>query len=304
MINEPSYLAQSPYSDPGPYADRLAELPESPAEIAAAVRNVLVHYLAGGITFQGDRLAEIDHRWVVRMLAADQRRFPQPLTEPRPAAERVVGCCRDFTLLTVAALRQHGIRARSRIGFADYFTTDDYHCDHVIVEYWDGSRSVFLDAQLDPAGDWSFNPEDMPHPAQPDAPLRSAAAVWTAIRAGEIDAERYGATPGPPLCGGWFVRNYVLQELAHRQREELLLWDTWGAMSLELDGDLGLIDEVAALLLAADAGDATAEQRLADQYATNARLRPSGRVVCYSPATAAPYPVELAADGEGAPVTR
>jgi hypothetical protein len=281
------YARQSAFSNPGRYAELLDPLTAGVREIAAVVRNIVVHYRAAGITFTGDRLAEIDSRWIDRVLATDQGRFPVPLAEPRPPAERVAGCCRDFTLLTVAALRHHGVPARSRIGFAGYFDPN-FHHDHVVVEYWDGTRWVFADAQLDPGSHWPFDTCDLPRlvGAKPAAPpvFATAAQTWSAYRRGDIDVDRYGVDPNLPIRGGWFVRNYVLQELAHRQRDELLLWDGWGAMAEELSGDLGLVDEVADLLLAADDGDASAERELSSRYAEDRRLNPGGRVTCRSPA--------------------
>jgi len=49
------------------------------------------------------------------------------------------------------------------------------------------------------------------------------------------------------------------------------------------DGDLGLVDEVAALLLAADDGDNAAERELSDRYAEDHRLHPGERIVSRSP---------------------
>ena len=286
MISLSDYATHSRYTDPGPYAGLLAALPTNVRELTAVVRNVVVHYRAAGYTFTGDRLAEVDHRWIDRLLATDQRRFGAPLDAPRPEPERVAGCCRDFTLLTVAALRHRGVPARSRIGFAAYFDPE-FHYDHVIVEYWNGERWVFVDAQLDPGEAWPFDPSDVPRllGAKPPATpfFDTAAQTWTAFRRGDIDADRYGVDPDLPIRGGWFVRNYVLHELAHRRGDELLLWDSWGAMSGDLDGDLGLVDEVAALLLAADEGDDDAERELANLYASRPELNPRDRVLCISP---------------------
>lgn len=273
------YARQSPYSDPREHAGDLKALPADLPDLSAVVRNLLVHYRGSGIAFAPERLAEIDNRWVDRILDADRGRFDAPLSAPRPEAERVAGCCRDYTLLTVAALRAHGVPARSRIGFAGYFEAG-WHHDHVITECWDGRRWVFADTQLDPSGPWPFDTLDMP--LGPGA-FETAAQVWTGFRRGELDVSTYGVAPGLPIGGGWFVRNYVLLELAHRQRDELLLWDGWGAMGDDLDGDLDVIDEVAALLLAADAGEAAAEAKLESWYAKDPRLRPGDRVQCFSP---------------------
>jgi hypothetical protein len=282
------YATHTPYTDPGPYAELLDALPAQLPGLAAVVRNILVHYRSG-VTLPAERLAEINNRWVERILATDQARHPAPLALPRALEDRVAGCCRDFTLVTVAALRQHGIPARSRIGFAGYFE-QGFHHDHVIAEYWNGERWVWVDAQLDPAPHWGFDVHDLPRPADA-APFATAAQVWTALRRGEIDPWRYGVAPGLPIGGPWFIYDYVILELAHRMGEELLLWDGWGAMSGDFAAELStadsglleLADEIAALLLAADAGSADAEQQLATRYATDPRLHPAGRVVCHTP---------------------
>src|SRR5262249_9193454 len=147
-------------------------------------------------------------RWVAKILACDQERLAQPLDVARPEEEHVVGCCRDYTLLTVAALRQHGVPARSRIGFADYFMPEaGFHADHVIVEFWNGRRWVFADAQLDPDGDGGFAPLDMPRLVGDRAPgpFATAAQVWTSYRRGEIDDQAYGVGPELPFRGAPFI---------------------------------------------------------------------------------------------------
>ena len=290
MTSLDEYARQSDFSDPGRYTPLLDGLPTDPRELAAVVRNVMVHYFAAGLTFTGERLEEINNRWVERILDTDQGRHAAPLSAPRPETERVVGCCRDFTLLTVAALRHKGVPARSRIGFAGYFHPD-FHEDHVVVDYWNGQRWVYLDAQLDPA-DWPFDPGDIDRPvgaqSQPPPMFATAAQVWSAYRRG-ADIRNFGvgsaeSTPsGHPLRGPVFVAGTVLLELAHRQRDEVLLWDLWGERLQPSDGALALVDEVAALVLAADEGDESAERELTDRYRTDPRLRVDGTVRCLSP---------------------
>lgn len=287
-----AYARHSSYSDPGPYAGLINDLPTEIGALTSVVRNVLVHYRAAGITFTGDRLAEINNRWLTRILQTDQKRFSEPLARQRPIGERVVGCCRDFALLTVSALRQQGIAARSRVGFASYFIPG-FHCDHVVAEYWNGQRWVWVDAQLEPGPPWPFDVQDIPHPG----PLFvTAAQSWQALRRGEIDPMNFGVDPNLPARGEWFIYDGVLQELAHRRRDELLLWDSFGAMVGPPPGvvDVELADEIAALLVAADAGDETAEWELARRYDADDRLNPRGRVVCHSP-DGSIEPVDLAA---------
>jgi hypothetical protein len=277
------YTTQSRFSDPGVHAELFDALPDDLPGTAAVVRNLLIHYRGGGIEFTGERLAEIDHRWVAAMLSTDQKRNGTALAVPREPVDRVVGCCRDYTLMFVSALRHKGIPARSRIGFADYFAAG-YNHDHVVAEYWNGDRWVMLDAQLDPAEGRPFDVQDLPR-----GPFRSAAEVWLGIRAGELDPDVFGVDPGMPIGGAWFVRNYVHLQLAHLNGDELLLWDNWGAMSASLDdADVDLTDQIARLMVASDNGDETATKEVDDLYRTNPDLTFAGRSYITSP-TGAPF---------------
>ena len=55
-----------------------------------------------------------------------------------------------YTFRTAAILREQGIPARTRVGFATYFTPR-FNEDHWICEYWDpaAGRWIAVDAQLD-----------------------------------------------------------------------------------------------------------------------------------------------------------
>jgi hypothetical protein len=281
------YTTQSRFSDPGEHAGLFDALPDDIPGIAAVTRDVIIHYRAGGIEFTGERLAEIDSRWVSAMLATDQKRNGTPLAAPREPVDRVVGCCRDHTLLFVSALRHKGIPARSRVGFAEYFA-ESFNHDHVVAEYWNGNRWVMIDTELDQAG-YPFDVEDMPA-----GPFRSAAETWLGYRSGELDGDLYGADPNPDaplkLHGGWFIRNYVHYQLAHLNGDELLLWDNWGAMSDRLDGaDLDLTDRIARLMVASDNGDDTATKEVNELYRTDPDLTFAGRSFHTSPAGAPPF---------------
>ncbi len=281
------WVAHSPYSDPGPHAAVLRGLGTAPADVHAAAAGLIAHYRAETATLDPARLPTIDLRWLDRILEVGLEVSSAPLPG-RPHADRIAGCCRDHTLLGVGLLREHGVPARSRIGFARYFFPGD-GVDHVVVERWDGERWVRSDPELDaafgaapPAGD-PFDPFDMPTGL--DSPFPTAAELWAAHRRDGLDLTRYGVAGVPELAGRDFVRGYVLLEVAHRRRDELLLWDVWGA---ELDGTTSddadvLADEVADLLLRADAGDVAAEDELADRYAGDARLHPGPRVRTLSP---------------------
>lgn len=129
------------------------------------------------------------------------------------------------------------------------------------------------------------------------APFQTAAQVFTLMRSGEIDPASYGVAPGSPFNGERFVVGEVFYEVAHSYGDEVLLWDGWGArpaVNRPIEGDvLTLVDEIADLLLAADAGDAEAEARLYNRYLNDARLRPGDAVTWFSPFGEAPVQVTL-----------
>jgi hypothetical protein len=203
---------------------------------------------------------------------------------PREPVDRVVGCCRDYTLLFVSMLRHKGIPARSRVGFGNYFA-EGFNHDHVVAEYWNGDRWVMIDAQMDPADPrFPFDVADIPA-----GPFLSAAEVWRGVRDGELDGDLFGADPNPDaplkLHGGWFIRTYVHYQLAHLNGDELLLWDNWGSMSDTLEGaDVELTDRIADLMLASDNGDDAAAKEVNELYRTDPGLTFAGRAFVTSPA--------------------
>ena len=269
------FVGQSPYSTPGRYADRLAAVPDDLDSLCAASRNVIAHYRAELPDLPEERRGEIDSRWVEVILALDQQRHPAALDRPRPALERVAGCCRDHSLLVVGALRQRGVPARNRIGFAHYFTPG-WAGDHVVVELWHEGRWRRADPEL--GHDLAFDPHDLP--TGPGAPFETAAEAWFGWRAGDRDLAGYGVPGVPGLSGPRFVQGYVIFEVAHRYGDEMLLWDEWGATE---GSDLGVVDGVAQLLVRADAGDSGAEADLSARYREDDRLHPGTEVVVHSP---------------------
>ena len=286
----------SAYSDPGTCADLLAAVPPEPSQLSAVARNVIVHYWASGLDLPAATRDDVNLRWLSRILAADQDRHAVPLAHPRAPVERVQGCCRDHTLFGVGVLRHHGVQARSRVGFAGYFTPGHRH-DHVIVEWWDPGvgRWVRFDPEVESRREALPDPLDMA--TGPGAPFESAAEAWRRYRAGEIDPSTYAVQPGSDIGGPWFIHNYVLLEVAHRYGDELLLWDSWGAMrapdEFEDPDKARLIDRVAELLVRADAGDNGAEAELHRWYVADPRLHPGARVLRFSPVSEEPVEEHL-----------
>lgn len=288
------WARHSAASDPGECTTLLAAVPPKVEDIGATARNLIAHYRAQVTDLPDDTRDDIHLRWVADQLATDQRRHPHPLGVVRPVEERLQGCCRDHTLFAVSVLRQHRVPARSRVGFADYFSPD-WHNDHVVPEYWEGNRWRRFDPEVESAGPLIPDPLDLEIGDQ--APFRTAAQVFTLMRSGGIDSASYGVASGSPFSGEQFVVGEVFYEVAHRYGDEVLLWDGWGALpgpDRPVEDDvLTLVDEVADLLLAADAGDVQAEARLYSRYLNDARLIPGDAVTRFSPFGDAPVQVTL-----------
>jgi len=278
------HAAQSSYSDPGAFAFLFDEIAPTIDAVSLMARNVVAHYRAQESELPESSREDISLRWVEAILATDQDRHAAPLMVERAVSERVQGCCRDHTLLAVAALRHHGVPARSRVGFATYLSSTWNH-DHVIVEAWLDGRWRQFDPELAAPVPNLAQPTDISH--GPNSPFLTAAHTWRGHRAGSIDVSRFGVAEGLGIGGDWFVYGYVVAEVAHRFGDELLLWDTWGAMHGDLEhappGDLRLVDEVAQLLVAADEGDVDAEGELLIRYREDDRLHPSGQIRSVSP---------------------
>ncbi|WP_427921874.1 transglutaminase-like domain-containing protein [Streptomyces sp. cg40] len=231
------YATQSTYSDPGALADRYADLPSDPAQLARIARDLIVHRLEAGFydhVHPTDRLHnDAETRYIDDILRILVDRNDTPLTQEREVGDRFVGTCRDFSLLHCSFLRHLGIPARIRSGFADYFGADDsdrFHSDHVVTEYWHDDRGWLLaDSQLtDPviADHWSigFDPMDVPRDR-----FLVAGEAWQAIRAGGADPAAFGLHPPEegPFWGERFVAGNIRLDLAALNKVETLLWDVW-----------------------------------------------------------------------------
>jgi len=75
---------------------------------------------------------------------------------PRSPEERIIACCREFTVLATALFRAKGIPARARCGFALYLAAPGFYEDHWMCEYWDGDKWIAIDPQIDPFQQSSF----------------------------------------------------------------------------------------------------------------------------------------------------
>jgi len=254
------YATHSAMTDPGRHAALLRALPDDVGAIANVVHGLLIHDFVAepmyGFSVPAARAGEIHTRgaqaMIDRILAID----PRPLAQARPPEQRLVSRCHLYALLFVAALREKGIPARVRGGFAAYFNPPRLE-DHWIGEHWNEKeqRWVLTDPQLDAV--WmerlrhAFDPLDL----SPKAFVTSPDA-WRRCRSGTADPALLGVSAGG-LHGLWFVAASLVRDLAALNKLEMLPWDVWGAqpgLNAALnEGDAALFDAVAGVTLDPDA---------------------------------------------------
>jgi hypothetical protein len=269
-------------TDPGAHVRLLDSLPADIAALCRLVQGLMIHVFWAeqyGIQLPEDRKAELQLRAVAaklgRMIELDAR----PLDQARPPERRLVGNCRDFSVLLTAMLRHHGVPARARCGFARYFIPNHYE-DHWVCEYWNTvqHRWILVDPQLDQLQRdklaISFDPLDVPRDQ-----FIVGGRAWQLCRSGQADPTTFGIFD---MQGLWFVRGNFVRDVAALHKIELLPWDSWGiieARDQDLSADdLAVLDEVAELTCA----DVSAFARVRAWYERDQRLRVPATIRSYT----------------------
>jgi hypothetical protein len=222
------YVSHSPESDPGARARVLDALPSDPARLVTAVSGVILHrgFVAPlGITPHPESVDDVESRTIPTIIARIVSRDPSPLDVARAPERRFIGICRDYTLLAVAALRHHGVPARARVGFANYFTPG-FHEDHWVCEYHADGRWRLLDAELGARVrrhfGVMFSPIDVPRDR-----FVTAGDAWRLVRGGTLEASTCGVSVSG-IAGIGFVAGSVVRDLGAVNKREMLAWDYWG----------------------------------------------------------------------------
>jgi hypothetical protein len=232
---------------------------------------------AYGLKLTDERKAEVNLRRVDKQLARMLELDDRPLTEARPHDRKLVGNCRDFSVMLAAILRHQGIPARARCGFGTYFIPDHYE-DHWVCEYWNAAQSrwILVDAQLDAmmqeALKLDFDPLDTPRNR-----FIVGGDAWQLCRSGAANPDDFGIFE---WHGMEFVRGDLLRDFLAFSKVEILPWDGgWGYLvelsPEQVEPTYALMDRVAALIRAADAsGSAADDAALRALYEADANFHP------------------------------
>ncbi len=256
------YTQPGRMSDAGEYAPLFGAIPNGIAETVQTLQGLLLHIFWAdryGVNLSEERKAEVTIRPVRAKLSRLFEIDPRPLTTPRLPELRLVGNCRDFSLLLASILKQHGIPARARCGFGTYFMPGHFE-DHWMTEYWapdpspSGGRWVQVDAQLDHFQQEvlgiQFNTLDMPK-----GQFVLAGEAWQMCRRGEANPDDFGIFE----WHGWdFIKGNVLRDLLSLNSIEVLPWDSWGLNEAPVaeftPGQMALVDRAAELSLLGNDG--------------------------------------------------
>jgi len=227
-------------------------LPSTVPEIVDTVQGNVIHiFLAEdyGVKLSEERTKEVNLRSSADMLRKMYELDPQPMAKKRELDRKLVGNCRDFTVLTVSLLRENGVPARARCGFGAYFSRPEdklKYMDHWVVEYWNGDRWIMVDSQIDALQKrvlgLGFDPLDVPHDM-----FITGGAAWSMCRSG-TDPDLVGILD---MSGLRFVRGDVVRDLASLAKTPLLPWDGWGVMLDQKEIHYELMDRVAAATIPA-----------------------------------------------------
>ncbi len=243
-------------TDLGRHAAAVDALPRDLGALCAVIQGDLLHFHWAGayqVRLTPERAAQQHLRTAAATLDAILAIDPRPLTEHRAPADRAVGICRHYAVVTAAMLRAQGVPARSRCGFGAYFNPGTFE-DHWVVEYWSDAegRWVLADSQLDALQRGVLKPDFDPLDTPRDRFI-VAGDAWRMCRAGGVDPNKFGIMD---LRGLWFVAGNVVRDFAALNNMEMLPWDCWGpapptdqAIS---DERLTLFDRLADLTLDAD----------------------------------------------------
>lgn len=267
------YTRHTRITDPGEFANHLAALPTEMDALHTALGGLLIHIWKiqrDHPDLLSERSGEIKTRHIRRLLAALLALDDRPLSESRAETRRLIVDCRHFAALLCAILRQKGISARSRWGFATYLETTHYQ-NHCLCEYWNAKE-----------GRWVLEDPNLKLHDVPPERFITAGRAWQMCREDQKNGALFGFGRHPRGQGLAKVRGILVSDFAALNGFEMLSDDWWG-MHLKNNKDVtkadtALLDRAAAL---ATTDEAFAERR--ELYESSEALRVPAVIETHAP---------------------
>ena len=124
------YRSPAKMTSPGAYAPEVVSLPRDVPTLARIAQGLLLHEHiapAYGVELAERRRSETHTRTAEQILGLAYHHDGRPLADSRAVDDRVVGTCRNFTVLLVTLLRAQGAPARARCGFRRLLRAGQVH---------------------------------------------------------------------------------------------------------------------------------------------------------------------------------
>jgi excinuclease ABC subunit A len=232
MITE-YYTQPGPMTSAGEMRGLLEGLPGSVPDLVLIVQGLLLPASEASLYHvqlsKGQR-GDLQIRTAGDMLRKIHALDSKPLDEPRPPSGRLTGSSRDHAVLLCAFLREKGIPARVRVGFARYLSLENMHAGHHLVEVQpitekDGKeRWQLVDPQVDQAQREKYGIRFDTLDIEPRN-FYTAGQAWLACRQGREKSGEFGLNRKKR---GWnFLRSSLLKDLAALNKVEMQPRDDW-----------------------------------------------------------------------------
>lgn len=235
----------------------IKDIPKDIPSIVSIVQNVLLHKAWAeryGVELKGKKHEEPWLRSVEEKLIHLDKLGYKHVQHKKSIENKILGICRDFSVMAAALCIEAGIPARARCGFATYFESGKY-IDHWVAEYWNENikRWVMVDAQLDNFQqkelDIAFNTLDVDEQYFITAPR-----AWKMCREGKADPELFGIFQ---WWGYDYLKCNLLLDANSLLKVPMQPWDIWeGYKKLPVsewsDYDFSIMDQLSSYVLDVD----------------------------------------------------
>lgn len=205
----------------------VTDIPKDISSIVSIVQNILLHKHWAeryGVESKDRRHEEPWLRSIEEKLIYLNKLGYNHVSDKKKIEDKMLGICRDFSVMAAALCIETGIPARARCGFATYFQPGNY-IDHWVLEYWNENKKrwIFVDAQLD-----DFQREELNIPFNTldidDRYFITAPRAWLMCREGKLNSELFGIFQ-------WWGYDYLKCNLILDANSLLKIpmqpWDEW-----------------------------------------------------------------------------
>lgn len=252
----------------------VTDIPSDIPTIVKYVQNVLLHQHWSahyGIMLSDQQKEEPFIRGIDdKLLFLNVKGFDH-VSDHKEHKDKMIGICRDFSVMATALCREAGIPARARCGFADYLEKGKY-IDHWVLEYWNKEehRWAMVDSQLDTLQQdilkLGFSPFDISNQHFLTGP-----EAWKGCRENLYDPKCFGIFK---WWGYDYLRCNLILDANSLAGKPMQPWDYWeGYKSLPIEQwtekDYAIMDDLVHFSINAD----TDYESFYDFIETNDKIR-------------------------------